>query len=126
MTKQELIDHCLTFPLAYEDYPFDGQAAHSDDGTWAVMRHKANNKTFAHIYNRNGKLCVNLKCDPMHSEVLRGAFADIVPGWHMNKTHWNTVYVGGDVPQGELLGLICHSYDLVKPKRVKNASHPNI
>jgi len=39
MTKQDLIDYCLTFPAAYEDYPFDGMDAHSDDGTWTVMRH---------------------------------------------------------------------------------------
>ena len=119
MTKRELIDYCLTFLAAYEDYPFDGQAAHSDDGTWTVMRHGANKKTFAHIYNRNGKLCINLKCEPIRADFLRNTFTDLVPGWHMNKTHWNTIYVGGDVPQEELCDLIHHSYDLVKPKRRK-------
>ena len=122
MTKQELIDFCLAFPGTYEDYPFEGQTAHSDDGTWTVMRHATNKKTFAHIYNRNGKLCINLKCDPLKADFLRGVYADLVPGWHMNKTHWNTVYVGGDVPEEEICGLISHSYDLVKPKRRKNGA----
>ena len=116
MTKRELIDYCLTFPAVYEDYPFDGQIAHSDDGTWTVMRHMGNKKSFAHIYARNDKLCINLKCDPFKADFLRSIYADLVPGWHMNKTHWNTVYVGGDVPIDELYELINHSYDLIKPK----------
>lgn len=60
MTRRELIDYCLSLPLAYEDYPFDDVV---DDGAWTVMRHKANKKSFALIYERHGKLCVNLKCD---------------------------------------------------------------
>jgi len=126
MTKQELIDYCLTFPAAYEDYPFGGQVAHSDDGTWTVMRHDANKKSFAHIYNRNGKLCINLKCEPIRADFLRGAFSDIVPGWHMNKTHWNTIYVDGDVPKEELYDSIQHSYNLVKPKQRKKRSTHSI
>ncbi|MCL1882669.1 MAG: MmcQ/YjbR family DNA-binding protein [Defluviitaleaceae bacterium] len=116
-TKRELIDYCLALQGAYEDYPFDGQAAHSDDGTWTVMRHSGNKKSFAHIYERNEKLCINLKCDPFKADFLRGVYTDLVPGWHMNKTHWNTVYVGGDVPNDELCDLIRHSYELIKPKR---------
>jgi len=119
MTKRELIEHCLTFPAAYEDYPFDSQTAHSDDGTWTVMRHGGNKKSFAHIYDRNRKLCINLKCDPFRADFLRGVYTDLVPGWHMNKTHWNTVYVGGDVPIEEIYELISHSFDLIKPKRRK-------
>ena len=114
MTKRELIDYCLTLPVVYEDYPFDGQAAHSDDGTWTVMRHMGNKKSFAHIYERNDKLCINLKCDPFRADFLRSIYADLVPGWHMNKTHWKTVYFVGDVPIDELYEFINHSYDLTK------------
>jgi len=117
MTKRELINHCLTLPAVYEDYPFDKQVAHSDDGTWTVMRHNGNKKSFAHIYERNEKLCINLKCDPLKADLLRGMFTALVSGWHMNKKHWNTVYVGGDVPQEELYELILHSYDITKPKK---------
>ena len=80
------------------------------------MRHSANKKTFAMIYERHGKLCVNLKCNPMEAEFLRQAFKDVTPGYHMNKTHWNTIDVGGDVPDSELQRMIEHSYDLIKPK----------
>ena len=116
MTKRELIDYCLTFPAAYEDYPFDGEAAHSDDGTWAMIRHKVNKKGFAHIYERSGKLRVNLKSDPFEADLLRQAFEDVTPSWHMNKEHWNTITLGGDVPEDVLKQRIERSYDLIKPK----------
>ena len=119
MIRQELIDLCLTFPAAYEDYPFDDI---TDPGKWAVMRHRGNRKGFAHIYERNGKLCVNLKCDPFEADLLRSAFRDVTSGYHMNKTHWNTVYLNGDVPEEELRRMIENSYDLTRPKTKKKTS----
>ena len=113
MTRQTLIDYCLTFPAAYEDYPFDDI---TDPGKWTVMRHSVNKKSFALIYERYGKLRVNLKCDPFEADFLRQAFADVTPAYHMNKTHWNTVTLGGDVPEDELKRMIKRSYDLIKPK----------
>ena len=115
MTRRELIDLCLTFPGAYEDYPFDDLTA--SDHPWTVMRHQSNKKGFAHIYERGGRLCVNLKCNPLEADLLRGAFEDVLPGYHMNKTHWNTVRIGGDVPEDELLRMIRNSYDLIRPKQ---------
>jgi len=108
MTKRELINLCLTLPFVYEDYPFDEVAA--------VMRHSGNKKMFALIAHRHGRLYINLKCDPLEADFLRKAFADVEPGWHMNKTHWNTVYVDGDVSREELQRMIKHSYDLTAPK----------
>ena len=108
MTRQELIDFCLTFPAAYEDYPFDDIA---DPGAWTVMRHKSNKKSFALIFERHGKLCVNLKCEPLEADLLRQ-----IPAYHMNKVHWNTVTLGGDVPEDDLMRMVERSYDLIKPK----------
>ena len=113
MTRREIIGFCLTFPAAYEDYPFDSIA---DAGAWSVMRHRTNKKSFALIYERNGKLCVNLKCDPIEADFLRQAFADVNPAYHMNKVHWNMIEIGGDVPDDELRRMIESSYDLIKPK----------
>ena len=117
MTRQELIDFCLTFPAAYEDYPF---ADIPEAGEWTLMRHLTNKKGFAHIYERNGKLYVNVKCDPFEADFLRQMFADVTPGYHMNKVHWNTVTLGGDVPEDELKRMIERSYGLIKPKTKKN------
>jgi predicted DNA-binding protein (MmcQ/YjbR family) len=113
VTRQELIDFCLTFPAAYEDYPFDDIM---DAGAVTVMRHRFNKKSFALIYERNGKLCVNLKCEPLEAYFLRQAFADVTPAYHMNKVHWNTVTLGGDVPEEDLKRMVGNSYDLIKPK----------
>ena len=112
MTRDEIIDYCLTFPQAYEDHPFD---VIFNDDTWTVMRHQTNKKGFAFIYTRDGNLCVNLKCDPAEADFFRQVYTDVTPGFHMNKDHWNTVIIGGDVPDQELLDMISRSYDLIKP-----------
>lgn len=111
MNKRDIIEYCLTFTAAYEDYPFDDN--------WAVMRHSGNQKSFAFIYERGGKLCVNLKCEPVKADLLRQIYKDVVPAYHMNKEHWNTVVIDGDVPESELYDMIRHSYDLIKPKTKK-------
>lgn len=118
MTRSELVEFCLAFPAVYEDYPFDTVA---DSGAWTVMRHRAGKRSFALIYERNGRLCVNLKCEPLEAELLRQAFADVIPAYHMNKTHWNTVVLGGDVPVDELLRQMRSSYSLTKPSRAKKS-----
>ena len=112
MTRRQLIDYCLTYPDAYEDYPFDDGA--TDDGAWAAMRHKANKRTFAFIFSRDGT-CVNLKCEPMRADFLRQVYADVTPAYHMNKEHWNTVRMDGDVPEEELRDMIDRSWRLTAP-----------
>ena len=113
MTRQELIGLCLTFPDAYEDYPFDEIA---DDNACTVMRHKKNKKSFALIMRHGGALYLNLKCDPLEADFLRGVYKSVIPGYHMNKTHWNTVIMCGDVPDDEIKRMVEHSYELIKPK----------
>ena len=117
MTRRELIDLCLSYPGAYEDYPFDGIAGSgADGGSWAVLRHRGNKKSFALIFERGG-LCVNLKCEPMRADFLRSAFPDAVsPAYHMNKAHWNTVRPDL-ISREDLEEMLAHSYDLTKPKR---------
>lgn len=115
VTRRELIDFCLTYAGAYEDYPF-GEPAGAPEA-WAVMRHRANRKSFAFIYERGG-LCVNLKCEPLRADILRQCYAGVTPAYHMNKEHWNTVRVG-EVPGDALYDMIEHSYKLTMPKRKK-------
>ncbi|MEG2621989.1 MAG: MmcQ/YjbR family DNA-binding protein, partial [Clostridia bacterium] len=84
VTRRELIDYCLGYPGAVEDYPFE-------DENSTVLRHATNRKWFALIFERDGKCCVNLKCDPMEADFLRRVFSSVAPAWHMNKVHWNTI-----------------------------------
>ncbi|NJP40671.1 MmcQ/YjbR family DNA-binding protein [Oscillospiraceae bacterium HV4-5-C5C] len=113
MNRPELIRCCLSYPQVYEDYPFD-EDRHSA-AAWTVMRHKNNQKSFAFIFERQGSLLVNLKCDPLDADLLRQAFSAITPAYHMNKRHWNTVAVNGDVPADLLRQLISSSYALTDP-----------
>ncbi len=109
MTRRDLIGYCLTYPDAYEDYPFDdGPDIH---GAWTVMRHRLNQKGFAFIYERGG-LCVNLKCPPERGDFYRQIYGGIERAYHMNKDHWIAVRVNSDVPEDELYNLIEHSYRL--------------
>ena len=110
MTKRELIDLCLTFTGSYEDYPFDE--------TTALVRHSLNKKMFALIDDSRG-VYINLKCEPMQAGEFRRQFEGCTPGYHMNKTHWNTVLANSDVPYDLLMSMIAHSYDLTKPKPQK-------
>lgn len=115
MTKQELIDYCLTFPGAYEDYPFDEDSASAD--AWTVMRHRVNKKSFAFLFQRGDFVNINLKCEPMFADLLRRVYPGVIPAYHMNKVHWNGVILDGSIPQEEIFRWIRNSYDLIKPKR---------
>lgn len=119
MTRRELIDYCLTYDGAYEDYPFD--AVPDAPGAWAVLRHRVGAKAFAFVYERGG-LCVNLKCEPMRADLLRGVYAGVTPAYHMNKRHWNTVRLNADVPRDELFAMIAHSYELTQTPRGAGAA----
>lgn len=120
MTKQELIEYCLTLPGAYEDYPFD---EFPGDHATAVIRHRGNRRSFALIMEHSGQLYLNLKCAPAEADFLRCVFKGVIPGYHMNKEHWNTVVMGSDVPEDEILRQINGSYNLIRPnvKSPKNS-----
>lgn len=106
MTKrQQVIAHCLTYPDVYEDYPFH-------DPNWCVMRHRENRRVFACIFNKDGKVWVNVKCDPQWRDFWREAFAGVIPAYHMNKTHWNSLILDGSIPEEEVKRMIAESYDL--------------
>ncbi len=113
MDRKEIIDYCLSFDNVYEDYPFDDN--------WAALRHTLNKKVFAFVYERNNKLFINLKCDPVQSEFLRSSFEAVTSAYHMNKLHWNTVDLTCSILESILYNMIMISYNLTKPKvRDKN------
>ena len=106
-TKKEVVDYCHSLPNTYEDYPFN-------DDRWAVMRIKGSKKTFAYIYEKDGNIWVNVKCDPEWIEFWRNAFESIVPGFHMNKKYWNSIILDGTVPTKDIKERIFESYAIVK------------
>ncbi|MEU9985190.1 MmcQ/YjbR family DNA-binding protein [Streptomyces sp. NPDC048045] len=104
MTPQELRAFCLSFNAVAEDFPFNPDTS--------VF--KVGGKLFALTRLDAQPLTVNLKCDPEDAVRLRGEHEGlIVPGYHMNKRHWNTVTVDGGLPRRLVEELIEDSYDLV-------------
>lgn len=116
MNKNEYLDFCGTIAAAVSDTPFE------DDAESVVIRHRDTRKWFALVMDLNGKTIVNLKCDPMEADFLRKAYTGIIPAYHMNKTHWNTVFLDSDVPDEEIIRMTMNSFDLTskpKPKKKK-------
>ncbi|MBC7268186.1 MmcQ/YjbR family DNA-binding protein [Streptomyces broussonetiae] len=104
MTPQELRAFCLSFNAAVEDFPFN-----PDTSVFKVC-----GKLFALTDLGARPLTVNLKCDPEDAVRLRADHEGlVVPGYHMNKRHWNTVTADGALPDRLLRELIEDSYDLV-------------
>ncbi|QEU94456.1 MmcQ/YjbR family DNA-binding protein [Streptomyces kanamyceticus] len=103
MTPDELRTFCLSFNDAVEEFPF----------TPETSVFKVAGKLFALTALDRRPLTVNLKCDPEMAVQLRAAHPEIVPGWHMNKRHWNTVTVDAGLPDRHVRELIEDSYDLV-------------
>ena len=112
MTRDELRALCLSLPEATEDFPFGEDVA--------VFR--IGEKLFA-LLPVSGAT-INLKADPEQAIDQRKRYQSVAPGWHQNKRHWNTVTLGGDVPDDVLAALVEDSYDLVfasLPKRERDA-----
>ncbi len=103
MTAAELRDHCLSFRGAQETFPFG-----SDTSVF-----KVGGKMFALSQLGADELRISLKCEPGLAELLREAHAEVIPGYHLNKRHWNTVIIDGSLPEEMIKDLIEDSYDLV-------------
>lgn len=103
MTHKKLEAYMLSLPHAWLDYPFGEGAA----------VYKAGDKIFAIIQEASDPLRISLKCDPQLAETLRQKYESVLPGYHLNKKHWNTIVCSGQLTEQELKDLILHSYTLV-------------
>lgn len=114
-TRANVITFCIKLSEVYEDYPFH-------DTNWTLMRHKDNKKAFAWIYKREQNIWINVKCDPEWRDFWRSAYESVVPGYHQNKEHWNSIILDGTIPDKDIKRMIEESYDLTedRKKKVKN------
>ncbi len=106
-SRKDAVEFCLKFPDSYEDYPFK-------DHNWTVIRHKSNNKIFAWIFERNGHIWINLKARPEWCDLWRNTYASVIPGYHLNKNHWNSVILDDSVPEDKIEIMIADSYELTR------------
>lgn len=108
MNESQLIDYALSLPDAELDYPFGPEA----------RVFKVHKKMFALISHcewqgTSAITRVNLKCDPQEALMLRDIFTAVLPGYHMNKTHWNSVMLDNSVPSKEIERMVNRSFGLV-------------
>ncbi len=103
MKHKEVEQYVLSMPNAELDYPFGEE----------VAVYKSDGKMFALIAEGKDPVSISLKCDPQLSLILREKYETVMEGYHLNKKHWNTIILTGQLPWEEVQGLIRHSYDLV-------------
>jgi len=112
MNIEELREYCLSLKGTTECFPFD-------DVTLVL---KVQGKMFALIPLNTTETSISLKCDPELAVALREEYTAVVPAYHFNKKHWNTVFIGHSITRALLCEWITHSYELVVsglPKKLR-------
>ena len=105
LTHKQLEKIILGLPGARLDYPF-GEGV-------AVYKTSPKDKMFALIAEGSDPVRISLKCDPLLAETLREKYESVIPGYHLNKKHWNTVICTGQLGDEEIKDLIVHAHQLV-------------
>ena len=103
MNGEQARSYFLSLPEAIEDFPFRPE----------TPVFKIKNKMFGFLRHIEGVGHIILKCRPEEAMIMRDIFESVIPGYHMNKEHWNTVILNGEVPQEEIESMINTSYSLV-------------
>jgi predicted DNA-binding protein (MmcQ/YjbR family) len=103
ITHKDLEAFLLSLPDTRLDYPFGEDAA----------VYKTGDKIFAIIREKSEPIQLSLKCEPLLAVTLRERYESVLPGYHLNKKHWNTLVLTGQLSWDEVRDLINHSYQLV-------------
>lgn len=111
-TREEALRYGLSFPDTYQHAPFH-------DPNWQLVRVKGSDKAFLWTYERDGYINLNVKVDPQWRDFWRDAYESVIPGWHQNKEHWNTIILDGSIPEDEIKRMIAESYDLIADNPTK-------
>ena len=111
-TREEILAYGLTFADTYMDTPFS-------DTNWELVRVKQSKKAFLWTYEKDGFLNLNVKADPEWRDFWRSTYESVIPGYHQNKEHWNTIILDGSIPNEDVKRMIAESYDLVTDSPTK-------
>lgn len=103
MTHELVEEYLLGLPAARLEYPFGEE----------VAVYKTGDKMFALVSEKSDPVRISLKCDPLLAETLRQKYETVMPGYHLNKKHWNTIVLTGQLSWEEIKDLILLSYSLV-------------
>lgn len=105
-TREEALAYALSFPKTYQEAPFH-------DFNWQLVRVEGSKKAFLWTYERDGFINLNVKVSPEWRDLWRSTYSAVLPGYHQNKDHWNTIILDGSIPAEEIKRMIAESYDLV-------------
>ncbi len=111
-TREEALSYGLSFPDTYQEAPFH-------DLNWQLVRVKKSKKAFLWTYEKDGFINLNLKVDPQWRDLWRKTYSAVLPAYHQNKEHWNTVVLDGSIPDDVIKRMIAESYDLVTDSPTK-------
>ena len=111
-TREEALNYGLSFPDTYKDAPFH-------DNNWQLVRYRGNKKAFLWTYEREGFVNLNVKVDPDKAFFWRNIYESVIPGYHQNKEHWNTIILDGSIPDRDIKCMIAESYDLISDNPTK-------
>jgi O-6-methylguanine DNA methyltransferase len=111
-TREEALCYGLSFPNTYQEAPFH-------DPNWQLVRVKRTKKAFLWTYEKDGYINLNLKVDTEWRDLWRRTYKSVLPGYHQNKEHWNTVILDGSIPDDVIKRMIAESYDLVTDSPTK-------
>ena len=111
-TREEALSYGLSFPDTYQDAPFH-------DENWQLVRYKGNKKAFLWTYEREGFINLNVKAEPDKAFFWRDIYESVMPGYHQNKEHWNTIILDGSIPDKDIECMIAESYDLISDNPTK-------
>ena len=111
-TREEALSYGLSFPDTYREAPFH-------DPNWQLVRVKKSKKAFLWTYEKDGYINLNLKVDPQWRDLWRKTYKSVLPAYHQNKEHWNTVVLDGSIPDDVIKRMIAESYDLVTDSPTK-------
>lgn len=105
-TRKEALEYGLTFPYTYNESPFH-------DPNWQLVRIYGSKKAFLWIYERNGYINLNVKVDPAWRDFWRDTYDAVIPAYHQNKEHWNTIILDGSIADEDIRRMIAESYDII-------------
>lgn len=110
--REDALAYGLSFPGTYQEAPFH-------DPNWQLVRIKGSRKAFLWTYEKDGHINLNVKTDPEWRNFWRNTYASVIPGYHLNKEHWNTIILDGTIPDADIKRMIAESYDLVTDSPTK-------
>lgn len=112
INREEVLAYGLSFPDTYQDAPFH-------DSNWQLVRVLPGRKAFLWSYERDGFINLNVKVDPDKAFFWRSIYKSVIPGYHQNKEHWNTIILDGTIPDEDIKTMIRESYEIVTDSPAK-------